>query len=429
MDLDLGPAEMIVVGASLGTLRWFDDELPAGSVVVVEEPDVISRRGIDRLVGRLSVLSRVVPAEYQTGFDADALLAREPELATARLVVPGLEYAVGAAARLAARLGLPGAGARAADVFSDKHRMRLLAADAGLPNPAYELVGTPQEAVAFARRHGGRCVLKPTRRSGSLGVRLVADPAEIPAAWAATASPEAPPEATDRGLPTQVLAEQVLDGREHSVELLVADGEVIFGNVTDKRVLPGPLPVETGHTVPSALPEATRRDLLDAAGRLCAAAGFRTGVLHSEWIVVGPRPGTGQAGAGGVPHLVECAARLPGDMITALISVGYECGFIDAYLRVLRGERPTLPTRPTGAAAVEFLLAAPGTVTGIEGLRLARRVPGVLEVQLDTAVGATVAPVTSSGRRSGHVLAWGADPVEAERAARAAAAEIRVTVA
>ncbi|MFG1844972.1 ATP-grasp domain-containing protein [Micromonospora carbonacea] len=418
MDLDLGPAEMIVVGASLGTLRWLDEELPAGSVVVVEEPDVIDRRGVDELVGRLSVLARVVPAEYQTGFDADALLAREPELAGARLVMPGLEYAVGAAARLAARLGLPGAGAQAADVFSDKHRLRLLAAGAGLPNPAYALVGEPAEAMEFARRHGGRCVLKPTRRSGSLGVRLVADPAEIPAAWAATAAPEAPPEATDRGLPTQVLAEQVLDGREHSVELLVADGEVIFGNVTDKRVLPGPLPVETGHTVPSALPGAARRDLLDAAGRLCAAAGFRTGVLHSEWIVVD-----------GVPHLVECAARLPGDMITALISIGYEFGFIDAYLRVLRGERPALPARPTGAAAVEFLLAQPGTVTGIEGLRPARRVAGVLEVQLDTAVGAPVAPVTSSGRRSGHVLAWGVDPAEAERAARAAAAEIRVTVA
>ncbi|MDI5944160.1 biotin carboxylase, partial [Micromonospora sp. DH15] len=92
-----------------------------------------------------------------------------------------------------------------------------------------------------------------------------------------------------------------------------------------------------------------------------------------------------------MPHLVECAARLPGDMITALISIGYEFGFIDAYLRVLRGERPALPTRPTGAAAVEFLLADPGTVTGVEGLRPARRVPGVLEVQLDTAVGATVA--------------------------------------
>ena len=42
----------------------------------------------------------MVPAEYQTGLDVDALLAREPGLAAARLVVPGIEYAVPAAARL-----------------------------------------------------------------------------------------------------------------------------------------------------------------------------------------------------------------------------------------------------------------------------------------------------------------------------------------
>lgn len=415
MQLDLGRDEMIIVGASLGMLRWYAEELPAGSVVLIEEPDVIRRRGIEQLAAELPFISRVVAARHQTGLDPTALVAREPGLRAARLVVPGLEYAVAGAARLAAALGLPGAGAEAADVFSDKHRMRLMAADARLANPAFELVGTPAEAVTFAERHGGRCVLKPTRRSGSLGVQIIADPAEIADAWAASASPEPPPEATD-GLPTGVLVEQVLDGPEHSVELLVVDGEVIFGNVTDKRVLPGRCPVETGHTVPTALPAATRRELLAVATRLATAAGFRTGVLHSEWII-----------ADGRPTLVECAARLPGDMITALVSIAYECGFIEAYLRTLRGERPALRPRPTGAAAVEFLLAPPGTVTGVDGLRDARKVPGVLDVQLDVAVGDTVAELTSSLRRSGHVLAWGIDGAAATHAAGKAAEQIRIT--
>ncbi|MBM0239977.1 ATP-grasp domain-containing protein [Micromonospora sp. ATA32] len=417
MDLDLGHDGMIIVGAPLGMMRWFSEELPAGSVVLVEEPDVIRRRDIGRIAREMPFVSRVVPAEYQTGLDVDALLASEPGLTAARLVMPGLEYAVAATARLADRLGLPGAGAQAADVFSDKHRMRLLADRAGLANPAYELVATPEQAEAFADRFGGRCVLKPTRRSGSLGVQLISDRAQIASGWTATAAPEEPPEATGRGLPTGVLVEQRLNGPEHSVELLVADGEVIFGNVTDKRLLPGRRPVETGHTVPSGLPAAGRQALLDVATRLADAAGFRTGVLHSEWIV-----------ADGVPTLVECAARLPGDMITALISIGYECGFIDAYLRVLRGERPALPARPTGAAAVEFLLAWAGTVTAIDGVRRARRVPGVLEVQLDVAVGDTVAEVTSSARRSGHLLVWGAGPAEAEGAARKAAEQIQISV-
>ncbi|MER6596606.1 biotin carboxylase, partial [Micromonospora purpureochromogenes] len=101
MDLDLGRDELILIGAALGMLRWLDEQLPPGAVVLVEEPDVIHRRDVAALAADLPVVSRVVPAEYQTGLDVDALLAREPGLAAARLVVPGIEYAVPAAARLA----------------------------------------------------------------------------------------------------------------------------------------------------------------------------------------------------------------------------------------------------------------------------------------------------------------------------------------
>jgi biotin carboxylase len=382
--------------------------------VILEDPDVIRRGDLHRTLAGLPYVSRVVPARYRDGLDPDALLAAEPGLTAARLVMPGLEYTVAAAARLAGRLGLPGGGP-AAEVFTDKHLMRRLAADHGLPNPAYALVATPAEAEAFARRVGGRCVLKPTRRAGSLGVQLIDDPADIAAAWAATAESDGAPE--EAAAPTGVLVEARLTGPEHSVELLLAEGEVIFGNVTDKRVLPGRHPVETGHTVPSALPAPAHRDLLDAAGRLAAAAGFRTGVLHSEWILVD-----------GVPTLVECAARLPGDLIAALIAVAYEIPFVEAYLRVLRGERPTLPDRATGAAAVEFLLAPPGTVTAVDDVRQARRVPGVLDLRVDVRVGDRVDEVVSSRQRSGHVLAWGSDPAEAERAARTAAARVRFSV-
>ncbi|SBT53095.1 Biotin carboxylase [Micromonospora auratinigra] len=417
MHLDLNRDEMVMFGASFGSLAWFDQELPAGSVVLIEEPDVIRRRGLDRYCAELPLTSRVVAAEYQTGLDVDALLDREPGLAAARLVMPGQEYAVGAAARLAERLGLPGAGVAAADIFTDKHRMRLLADGAGLANPAYELVDHPDRAVRFARRHGGRCVLKPTRRSGSLGVQLVGDPAEIGPAWARSADPEPSAEATERGLPTEVLVEQLLVGTEHSVELLVADGEVLFANVTDKRIVGGRFPVETGHTVPSALPAATCRALTDAAVRLAHAAGFRSGMLHSEWIL-----------ADGVPTLVECAARVPGDMITALVSIAYECDFIGAYLRVLRGERPQLPAGPIGAAAIEFLLAPPGRVTAVQGVKAALRVSGVLDVQVDVAVGDTVAELISSAQRAGHLLVWGADQAEAEQSARKAAEQVQFTV-
>ncbi|MGW3810427.1 ATP-grasp domain-containing protein, partial [Micromonospora sp. NPDC005113] len=143
MQLDLSRDEMVMVGFALDLLRGLGDLLPAGSVVVVEEPDLIRRRDVERRCAALPFVSRVVAAEYQTGLDAAALLAREPGLTAARLVVPGQEYGVLAAARLADALGLPGAGVQAAEIFTDKHRMRLLAAaavstpaNAGLVRPA-----------------------------------------------------------------------------------------------------------------------------------------------------------------------------------------------------------------------------------------------------------------------------------------------------
>ncbi|WP_416900686.1 ATP-grasp domain-containing protein [Micromonospora echinospora] len=417
MALRLARDEMIIVGVPPGVLGVLGELLPAGCAVIVEDPALIRRRDLSRALAGMPFVSRVVPAAYQQdAFDVDALLAAEPALATARLVMPGVEYAVTAAARLAERLGLPGAGVSAAETFTDKHRLRRLAAGHGLPNPAYALVRTPAEAEAFVRRVGGRCVLKPTRRAGSLGVQFLDDPDTVAAVWAATTDP--PGSEEDAGVPTEVLVEAALTGSEHSVELLVAEGEVIFGNVTDKRVLPGRYPVETGHTVPSGLPGAQCRVLLDVAGRLARTAGFRTGVLHSEWIV-----------ADGVPTLVECAARLPGDLIAALITVAYEASFVEAYLRVLLGERPALPARAVAAAAVEFLVAPPGTVTAIGDVRQASRVPGLLDLRLDVAVGDRVAEVVSSRQRCGHVLAWGADPTGAAHTARRAVELIRLAVA
>ncbi|WP_245730354.1 ATP-grasp domain-containing protein [Micromonospora pallida] len=408
---------MIIVGVPPGVLGILGELLPADSVVIIEDPELIRRRDLHRKLAKVPFVPRVVPAAYQRdALDVEGLLAAEPALATARLVMPGVEYTVTAAARLAERLGLPGAGVAAAQTFTDKHRLRRLAADHGLPNPAYALVRTPAEAEAFVRRVGGRCVLKPTRRAGSLGVQFLDDPDAVAAAWAATADPPGSDEEAE--VPTEVMVEAALTGSEHSVELLVADGEVIFGNVTDKRVLPGRHPVETGHTVPSGLPEAEYRALLDVAGRLARAAGFRTGVLHSEWIL-----------ADGVPTLVECAARLPGDLIAALVTVAYEASFMAAYLRVLLGERPALPARAVAAAAVEFLIAPPGTVTAVEGVRPAHRVSGVLDLHVDVAVGDRVAEVVSSRQRSGHVLVWGADPTEAADAAQRAAGLVRFEVA
>src|SRR5262249_31753282 len=82
-----------------------------------------------------------------------------------------------------------------------------------------------------------------------------------------------------------------------------------------------------------------------------------------------------------------------------------------------------VPPRPKlCAAAIRFLTAPVGTIREIAGRELASAAPGVHDVALSVTSGETVAPVTSSWSRLGHVIATGADDQEAARRAAAGAA-------
>jgi biotin carboxylase len=152
-----------------------------------------------------------------------------------------------------------------------------------------------------------------------------------------------------------------------------------------------------------------------ALDALVAATGFRSGILHAEWII---RDGT--------PHLLECAARLPGDYLPLLLALAYDSDLVRGFLDVLEGRAPSMAEAPAQAAAIRYLEAAPGTVREIRGLAAAQDLPGVIGVWMSVAPGDTVPEVTSSWSRAGEVVVVGADREEAAARALAAAEAVRV---
>jgi biotin carboxylase len=328
-------------------------------------------------------------------------------------VLPGLEYTVIAAAELAAAWGLPGAGPLAARSFRDKALLRETAAAHGIAQPDWAYVRDAAAVADFRAAHGGECVLKPTHLQGSVGIRLLGPGDDTGRAWqATTAADEAHLRTPGAGTPRYV-AEEWLHGTEVSVEALVHQGRVAFANTTRTQLFPGPHPVELGHVVP-ALPDdaAAAEKALDT---LVAATGFRSGILHAEWII---RDGT--------PHLLECAARLPGDYLPLLLALAYDSDLVRGFLDVLEGRAPSMAEAPAQAAAIRYLEAAPGTVREIRGLAAAQDLPGVIGVWMSVAPGDTVPEVTSSWSRAGEVVVVGADREEAAARALAAAAAVRV---
>jgi biotin carboxylase len=414
MFSELAAEEIVLLGFSRTLLAPLADVLPPASVLVVEEPDIAAKRDVPALARQHPAVSRVVLHEYQRAGAAAELLRSEPGVKNARAVLPGIEYAVQPAAELAALLGLPGAGAGAGAIFRDKARQRRTAQDAGIAIPRWSVVSTVAEAVDFVASAGTRCVLKPSALQASLGVCFVSGVEEVAGAFHHARAAAEPVLAPARGIEFELMVEQALDGPEYSVELLALRGERLFANVTAKRLLSGPYPVEVGHVVPGA-PSPLAARLVAQTALLARASGFETGVLHAEWIV----------GSGG-PALVECAARMPGDEIGTLISLAYDFPLTRAYLCALLGSRPEVPATPRYGAAIRFLTAPPGTVLEVVGAERAAAVPGVWAAKVSVAPGDVVRPATSSWNRAGYVIARAATAVEAERAAIGAAGLVEV---
>jgi hypothetical protein len=377
----------VMVGFSGPLLGELDKMLPAGSVAVIEEPDLIEAGDVVAKAGKRACFAEVIagPAQQQGG----APLSLPDRWSSARLVVPGSEYSVVATAAYAQAAGLPGAGVPAALALRDKGRLRAAADAAGLAQPGWAEARSPDD---------------------------VREPDDDPdQAWERRAGTDEPSLLSRGWTPDRYLVETYLVGPEVSAEVLVSDGDVLFVNVTAKSVFPGRWPVEAGHTVPAPLDPAVRDAVVEANRALVAAVGFLTGALHSEWILVD----------GVTPHLVECAGRLPGDAIVPLIDLAYGGSMVHSYLEVLGGGRPEVPSVASSGAAVRFIAVPPGTVRAVHGVDEAKAAEGVFWAGATVSPGEVVPPLACSWDRAGHVLAVGADGPEAMARAERAATLIR----
>ncbi len=416
----LGGVSHVLVGYSAQLMAEIDRLLPPRSVLVVEEPHVIEARGVHTAAAVHRCVAEVLAAPTQDEARAGELALLVPRPLGVRAVMPAVEYGVVGAAALAAAWGLSGAGTDAARLLRDKLALRRAAAGRDISQPAFAEATGPADVDALRSRHGGRCVLKPANRQASLGVVLMDPEDDTADAWRHTVAADEPRLRVRYADTARYLVEERLDGPEVSVEALVHEGVVGFLNVTAKQVLPGPYPVELGHTVPAHEdgPGGVARDALaDATAELVAAVGFSTGVLHAEWVL-----------SKGRPYLIECAGRLPGDHIPDLVDLAYGGeGLLAGLLALLSGHGPRPPRPAARAAAIRFLPtpAAPGAVIrSVSGIADAEALDDVRQVVVALREGTEIGPVTNSWQRAGHVIATGTTSQEAARTAEHAIAAV-----
>lgn len=381
----------IVVGYSAAAIQSLQDLQEPGSVFLIDEPDVIRKREIEKAIEGYSVVDRLIPYEYQSEGAADSLYALLG-MTNAISVVPIVEYATPFAARLAERFGLPGAGYGAATILRNKDILRKVSQAFGVANPASRIVKSADDIEAFRATVPGTVILKPANRQGSVGTVIIRSGDDANDAFRESQERDEGVMVPDRAFEDRTLIEQFVHGSEYSVEALVSEGTIIFSNVTEKHLFPGARPIEQSHIVPAQLTDTARSALVSKTQVVLKAVGFGTGIVHCEWILEGK-----------TAYLVECAGRFAGDGIIDLINRAYNFDIVSAFHELMKGSIPNdLPKTSSRTAIVHFLGGETGKISAIRRNEELSEMHAA-DVHISAVIGDVVGPPKSSWDRLGSI--------------------------
>ena len=334
----------------------------------------------------------------------EALDARHPLDA----VVAVDDQGVVVAARAGERLGFPHNPPAAVALTRDKAAMRDALAAAEVSQPRYARLADLDDLpdVGWPR------VVKPTNGSGSRGVlRADDDAAARAAAHRVAAIVEDAP----------LLVEQYVPGVEVAVEGLLDAGRLVVLAVFDKPdPLEGPTFEETIYVTPSRLPADRLAAVERVAGDATRALGLTEGPVHAE-LRVDDR---------GRAWLVEVAARSIGGLCARTLRLGAGISLEEVILRHALDLPLDDLTREAQASGVMMLpIPRAGVLRGVHGQDAARRVPGVVGLEVTIPSGRAVQTLPEGDRYLGFLFARGATPADVEATLRRAHALLDVDIA
>jgi biotin carboxylase len=383
-------ARALVVGAGPGQLGLLAAARARGIPVVVCDRD-------EQAIGlRLAERHALVSTEDEAGIE---LVAREEEVAG--LIAPGIDRPVAIVARIASRLGLPHPlDPETAEIAVSKVLQRERFDATGVPQPRWEVVDAPDATVALELP----LVVKPPDQQGQGAISVVSSPDELgPSIDAAIAA----------SIEGRALVEELVDGPEVTVNAFSIGGVFHALTVTDRLTADPPaFGVALAHVWPSELDVGA---VVEVARAAAEAVGVREGPTYTQLRV----------DADG-PKVMELAARLGGGHDAELCEVALRIDLNALVLAGALGRPVSVPqARPAGGACVRFLVAPPGRLASVEGIREALEVPGVVDAVPYRPPGWEFGILRTGHDRAGFVLARGES--RAEALARAEEAAVRIT--
>jgi biotin carboxylase len=366
------PQRLLVLGAGPAQLGLLRAARARGLFVIAcdRDPAAVGFRFADRRA--------LVSVEDTEGVER---LARAEEVDG--VIVPGIDWPVAIAARVAAHLRLRHPiDPETAALAVSKLRQRAIFEEAGVPQPRWQLVGPDGDGL----RIEPPWVVKPPDRQGQRGLSLVERQEGLADALGHAAA------ASRSGI---VLVEEHVAGPEVTVNAFSVKGVFQRLTVTDRLTAQPPaFGVALAHAWPSS---SDAEAAADVARQAVEALGIREGPSYTQLRI----------GSHG-PQVMEVAARLGGGHDAEVCHVALGIDLNSLAIDVALGAEAEIPAAdPVGGACVRFLVPPEGELVSVEGLDDARRMPGVVAADVYRPAGWTFGPLRSGADRAGFVIAEG----------------------
>ena len=335
------------------------------------------------------------------------------------------------------KLGLPCHSYEAACNASGKVRMRQRFSEAGVPSPKFFGVTKKKCTRDFIKKCikelGFPCVVKPVDNMGGRGCRMIRSEDEAETALqTALASSRT----------ENAILEEYMDGDEYSIDALICDGAMTITGFADRHIFFPPYFIETGHTMPTAISDAKKNELIAVFALAAKALGLSCGAAKADikYTEKGPMIG-------------ETAARLSGGFMSGwTYPYASHCNLTEEALLVACGKKPiyleahrkripfTPPASCAGAekpyelyelpcvetSAERAWISVPGIVKEVVGLETASGLPFVKDVFPRSGAGDTVVFPHNNVQKCGNVIASAPSQKEAAAAAEKAVSKIVV---
>ena len=314
------------------------------------------------------------------------------------------------------KLGLACHSYEAACNASGKVRMRQKFSEAGVPSPKFFGVTKKESELDFVkkcvRELGFPCVVKPVDNMGGRGCRMIRSEDE---------AEDALQTALASSRTENAILEEYMSGDEYSIDALICDGAMTITGFADRHIFFPPYFIETGHTMPTAISDAKKNELIAVFALAAKALGLSCGAAKADikYTEKGPMIG-------------EVAARLSGGFMSGWTypyashcnlteqALLIACGKTPSFLEAHRKRIPFTPPSSCGncrapyelyelpcvdASAERAWISIPGIVKEVSGLERARSLAFVKDVFPRSGAGDAVVFPHNNVQKCGNVIA------------------------